>query len=168
MNTEDNIKKKRVVTRVGDIFCVELKEYKFYLQFIAVDASYLNSTTVRVFKKKYPLSYIFNPNEVINDEVYFYAHTFLQPGLKGGVWIKAGKNKDIGDLKHILFRDTSSWTPQCPKSYKWRIGGINGEYTMIGELTEEYKNKTDDAVVVPPIDIVEKFKTGKYRGPQPY
>ncbi len=164
----NNIKNKRVVTRIGDIFCVELKNYKIYLQFIAVDASYLNSTTVRVFKKKYPLNYVFNADEVVNDEVDFYAHTYLQPGLKGGMWTKVGKHKDVGDLEHILFRTTSSWTPQCLKSYRWLVGGINKEYVEIGELTEEYKDKTYDAVVVPAIDIIEKVETGKYRGKQPY
>lgn len=160
--------RKRVMTRIGDIFCIELQEYKVYLQFIAVDASYLNSTTIRVFEKKYPLDYEFDPDEIVRGKVNFYAHTFLQPGLKTDVWTKVGKHKDIGDIDQVLFRTSSSWTAENPKSYRWRVGGINKEYVLIGELTDEYFKKTDDAVVVPPIDIVERILTGKYRGTQPY
>ena len=74
---EEKSKPKRVMTRVGDIFCVELSEYKVYFQFIAVDSSYLNSTTIRVFYKKYPLDYVFDAEEVVRDEIMFCAHTML-------------------------------------------------------------------------------------------
>ena len=161
------IKKKRVVTRIGDIFCIEFDEYKVYLQFIAVDMSQLNSTTIRVFKTKYPLNFEFNAETIVKDEVDFYAHTFLQPGLKAGVWTKVGKNKDIGDLEHILFRNAGDWPMNKGKSYDWWICGINKEYIKIGELTEEYRSKSYEGIVVPPIDIIEKIKTGKFRGNRP-
>ena len=48
---EEKGKPKRVMTRIGDIFCIELKEYKVYFQYIAVDTSQLNSITIRVFEK---------------------------------------------------------------------------------------------------------------------
>ena len=164
----ENKTQKRIVTRVGDIFCVELKEQKVYLQFIAIDISYLNSVAIRVFKRKYPLDYVFNADEVVNDEVMFYAHTLIQPGLKQGIWSKVGKSKDVGDLEKVLFRTTSDWTAERLKSYRWWVGGINKEYTMIGELTEEYRQKTHEAAVVPPADIVEKIEFGEYQGLIPY
>lgn len=160
-------KKKRVVTRIGDIFCVENKEYKAYFQYIAIDFEYLNSSTVRVFKKRYSLDYEFNAEEVVQGEVEFYAHTMLQPGLKGGFWTKVGKSKDIGDIENVLFR-TTDWTPVRMKSYRWYIGGINKKYVFIGELTEEYAAKTYEATLVPPIDIVMRIETGKWRGFEPY
>jgi len=165
---EEKSKPKRVMTRVGDIFCVELSEYKVYFQFIAVDSSYLNSTTIRVFYKKYPLDYVFDAEEVVRDEIMFCAHTMLQPGLKQNIWTKVGKSKDLGDLEHVLFRTTSDWSPQRLKSYRWWVGGINKEYEMIGELTYEYKKKTNMGCVFPPIDIVKRIETGEYRGVQPY
>lgn len=164
----ENKTQKRIVTRVGDIFCVELKEQKVYLQFIAIDTSELNSSAIRVFKRKYSLDYVFDADEVVNDEVMFYAHTFLQPGLKQGIWTKVGKSKEVGDLENVLFRRTSDWTPQCLKSYRWWVGGINKDYIMVGELTEEYKNKTHMGWVVPPTDIVEKIEFGEYQGLIPY
>ena len=164
----ENIKQKRIITRVGDIFCIELKKQKVFFQFIAVDSSELNSATIKVFQKKYSQDYVFDAEEVINDEVMFYAHTFLQPGLKQGIWTKVGKSKEVGDLENVLFRRTSDWTPQCLKSYRWWIGGINKEYIMVGELTEEYKRKTHIGWVVPPTDIVEKIEFGEYQGLIPY
>lgn len=161
-------KKKRVYTKVGDIFCVELSEYKVYFQFIAVDCSELNSTTIRVFGKKYPLDYELDAEEIVKGEVSFYAHTMLRLGLKQNMWTKVGKSKDVGNVESVLFRTPGDLTPQRQKCYRWWIGGINGKYEMIGELTEEYKNKSHLGWVVPPIDIIEKIMYGEYQGKIPY
>ena len=61
----ENIKQKRIITRVGDIFCIELKKQKVFFQFIAVDCSELNSATIRVFQKKYSQDYVFDADEVV-------------------------------------------------------------------------------------------------------
>lgn len=161
-------KKTRVITRIGDIFCVTLKEYKVFFQFIAVDTSFLNSETIRVFMNKYPHEYVYDASEVVKDKVCFYSHTSLRAGLKQGLWTKVGHNKNIGDLTGVLFRNTSAWSPQCLKSHRWWVGGINGEYTMIGELTEDYRKITHMGWVVPPIDVVDKIIYGEYQGVMPY
>ena len=167
-NMEEKSKPKRVMTRVGDIFCVELGEYKVYFQFVAVDTSQLNSTTIRVFETKYPLDYVFRAEEVVNDDVSFFAHTMLKVGLKQNLWTKVGKSKNLGDLDQVLFRTTSDWTPYRLKAYRWWVGGINQEYEMIGELTEEYKKKPHFGWVMRPIDIVEKIEFGDYQVKLPY
>ena len=164
----EEIKKKRVMTRVGDIFCVEFQDRKLYLQFIALDMSELNSTTIRVFKKEYPLDYVFCAEEVVKGDVAFYVHTSLQPGLKQGLWTKVGKSNDVGDLSGILFRRTSDFSPQRLKSYRWWVGGINQEYTMIGELTEEYERITNYGGVWPPSLVVETIKLRRYPYSRPY
>ena len=47
---------KRIVTRIGNIFCVEISnEYKCYFQYVAIDKIMLNSSTIRVFKKRYDI-----------------------------------------------------------------------------------------------------------------
>ena len=49
---------KRVVTKIGHIFCIEIDgEYKLFFQYVANDYSYLNSSVIRVFKNKYPMDY---------------------------------------------------------------------------------------------------------------
>ena len=167
---QEEKKKKRVVTRIGDIFCIEYATWKAYFQFIAVDHAELSSTTIRVFKKRYPLDYEFNAEEVVSGEVMYYAHTQLQSGLKLNAWTKVGKSKDIGDLSHILFRRTLPLPNPLKslKSYWWSVGGINQKYEVIGELSEEYKNKSHMGWVVPPIDIIEKTELGEYQGAIPY
>ena len=111
---------------------------------------------------------MFNAEEVVKDKVSFCAHTMLKVGLQLNLWTKVGKSKDLGDIEHILFRNTSDWMPQSLKSYRWWVGGINKEYNMIGELTEEYKKKTHFGWVMRPIDIVEKIELGEYQVNLPY
>ena len=101
-------KKKRIITRIGDIFCIEIdNEYKCYFQYIAKDMSQLNSSVIRVFKRHYPMDYEYDEQEVLNDEVNFYAHTILRIGIDNGTWYKVGKSKEVGDLTKILFRFSS-------------------------------------------------------------
>ena len=88
--------------------------------------------------------------------------------MKQNFWTKVGKSKDLGDLEHVLFRTTSDWSPQHLKSYRWWVGGINKEYEMIGELTEEYKEKTHLGAVMCPNAIVKRIEAGEYQGVWPY
>ena len=88
--------------------------------------------------------------------------------MKQNFWTKVGKSKDLGDLEHVLFRTTSDWSPQHLKSFRWWVGGINKEYEMIGELTEEYKEKTHLGAVMCPNTIVKRIEAGEYQGVWPY
>lgn len=164
---EEQPKKKRVMTRIGDIFCVLQKDYKVYFQFIAIDSAMLGGPVIRVFSKKHPLDYEFCAEEVVKGEVWFYAHTVLQPGLKGGYWTKVGKSKELGEMDHILFRSTF-WDKDHLKSYRWWVAGISKKPVMIGELTEEYKEKTHFGAIFCPASIIHKILYGEYSGPQPY
>ena len=50
---------KRIITKIGDIFCVEVdNEYKCYFQYVANDMTVLNSSVIRVFSKHYPMDYV--------------------------------------------------------------------------------------------------------------
>lgn len=52
---------KRIVTKIGDIFCVKTDRGCIaYFQYIANDMTQLNSSVIRVFKKRYPIDNIFN------------------------------------------------------------------------------------------------------------
>ena len=49
---------KRIITKIGDIFCVEVdNDYKCYFQYVANDMTVLNSSVIRVFAKHYPIDY---------------------------------------------------------------------------------------------------------------
>ena len=49
---------KRVITKIGDVFCVKFDTSKKYLQYIGRDLTQLNSDIVRAFKKNTILSTI--------------------------------------------------------------------------------------------------------------
>ncbi len=158
---------KRIITRIGDIFCIEIdNEYKCYFQYIAKDMSQLNSSVIRVFKRHYPMDYEYDEQEVLNDEVNFYAHTVLRAGLTNGTWYKVGKSKEVGDLTKILFRfssDLGGGGGVKRKSYNWYVWKINEEYIHIGELTDDFKIKSDFGPVIPYCGISDKIRKGFYK-----
>ena len=48
---------KRIITRIGDVFEVQLDNCKKYFQYIANDMTQLNSSVIRTFVEEYPLDY---------------------------------------------------------------------------------------------------------------
>ena len=165
---------KRIVTKIGDIFRVELidspkwgivqgKKYLRFFQYIANDMTCLNSSVIRVFKKKYPIEYIFNAEEIINDEIDFYAHTVLKLGIAENFWQKIGKSRDVGDTEHIFFR-TYTHDAVNHRDRKWQMWQINKEWKSIGFLTPHYRSMSDLGHVFPYKSIVERMKTGQYPG----
>lgn len=61
----------------------------------------LNSSTIRVFKHRYPMDYKPDIESIVKDEVLFYHHTVLRPGIAERVWYKVGKSpsSELKDLK---------------------------------------------------------------------
>lgn len=159
---------KRVVTKKGDIFSVPINEKeKRYMQLIAFDLTQLNSDVVRVFKKIYPIDAQPSSEEIINDEIFFYAHCVTKFGIKLNLWEKVGKNINLGNIKNIIFKGTSDYGHKQGEepikvSNKWYIWRINDEdTTRVGKLEGENR-KAEIGLVVNPYDIVKRAKTGKY------
>lgn len=156
-------KKKRIVTRLGDIFCVEIdNQYKAYFQYIAKDWEMLNSTVIRSFKSRYPIDYNPTMDEIVNDEVYFYAHAILRIGILYEAWYKVGTSKNLGDTQNIMFR----WyddinTKYMTKSKKWCIWKIGEKREFIGEMRDEYKDY-NLGIIFTYSDIVSKIATGDF------
>ena len=154
---------KRIVTKIGDVFCVEVgKEYKCFFQYVANDMTVLNSSVIRVFKEHYPIDYKPNLDEIVRGNVHFYAHTILKFGILYSAWYKVGKYSDIGnpdDICFVMYNDIGN--PQMTKSYRWVVWKINQEQHFIGELTEEYKH-IDLGIVFTYEDVVSKIATGKF------
>ena len=100
---------KRIVTKIGNVFCAEIdNEFKCYFQYISNDLYNLNSSVIRVFKKRYPMDSNPTIDQIINDEVAFYAHTILRFGIQFNAWYKIGKSTEIGEkeLKKVYFCQT--------------------------------------------------------------
>lgn len=160
---------KRIVTKIGDIFEVEINEkVKKYFQYIANDSTQLNSSVVRVFSDEYGLDESIDLEKIVQGEVHFYAHCILKVGIKYKIWQKVGNSEKVGDLNKILFRDSNDSGIReneevVKKSEKWYVWRINDkEFTRVGKLVGENR-KADLGVVVNPFDIRDKMKLGEYQ-----
>ena len=161
---------KRIVTKIGNVFCVKLDENrKRYFQYIANDWCDLNSSTIRVFKTDYPIDSEPSIEEIVSDEVEFYSHTILKFGIQDGLWEKVGKSSDVGCLDSIMFRSTIDIDPSTLKSYNWYVWKLGDEDSCsIGELNEEYAQLSDFGSVFPPECIVDRIKNHKWPYAMPH
>lgn len=134
---------KRIVTKIGDVFCVEIDgKYKYYFQYIANDLTMLNSSVIRAFKTRYSIDDKPSIESIINDNVSFYAHTVLKFGIQKSVWYKVGKSKEIGseNLKRVIFAYTQDEIYEPPHVISvdplkhWYIWHVNEPSVNVGEL----------------------------------
>lgn len=158
----------RFIIKKGDVFSVKIGETKKkHMQYIANDLTQLNSDVIRAFKKVYSIDESPNLDDVVNDDVDFYAHCILKNGVKMKLWEQIGNNKDIGALDKISFRGTNDYGHKVGEipikiSEKWYIWNINDDgFTNIGKLKEEYK-KLNIGLVFNPLGIIELLKGNKY------
>lgn len=160
-NASSKIKTKRIVTKIGDLFCVEIdNQYKRFFQYFANDMTQLNSSVIRVFKKKYPMDYVPLPEEITQDEVDFYAHTVLKIGIIEGAWYKIGKSKDIGDIDIPTFRKFAD-EDIVEISEKWYVWKIGEPLKYVGKLPPKYY-EAENGFVKPYNEIITRIRTGQY------
>ena len=156
----------RVVTKIGDIFCVKLdNNSKQYFQYVANDLTQLNSDVIRVFKKKYSIDETPKLTDVVNDEVSFSAHCVTNLGVKLGVWEKIGKVPFDGKVD-TLFRDTNDHGHKLGEepikiSNNWYVWKINEDFRRVGKL-EGDNQKAEIGMVINPLSIAHRIRTGKY------
>lgn len=158
-----NTMAKRIVTKIGDVFCVEIdNEYKCFFQYVANDRAWLNSSVIRVFKKHYPMDYVPEIEEIVQDEEHFCAHIILRVGIEDGTWYKVGKSANLGEPDKIMFRlfDEGDFS-RMTRSFRWFVWQINCESKNIGLLRKRYRHYNLGWVFIPE-DIVSKIKTDKF------
>ena len=168
---------KRIVTKIGDVFCAEIDgAYKCYFQYIEKDLSQLNSSVIRVFKRRYPIEY--NPiiEEIVSDDILFYAHTVLRAGIDYKAWYKVGKSKELGlnNLNKILwgtvfqyknyFNNGSLIIEEIDPLKNWTIWKIHNESINVGILPKKYYELVENGVVNSYSSILERIKYGYYLG----
>jgi hypothetical protein len=160
------MKRARVRTRIGDVFCVRISEQSWkYFQYIANDLTQLNADVIRAFTRSYSNADAADMSMIVEDEVAFYAHVVIHWGIEMGLWEKVGNVRETGDLR-ALFRNTSDYgckvgeTPVAI-SHNWYVWRIGEESRRVGRLEGENR-KAEIGVVVTPPDIVKRMQTGKY------
>lgn len=152
---------KRVVTKIGDVFCVDFRNgKKGYFQYVAKDMTQLNSSVIRAFYTHYPIDQQVPIEEIVRDKVAFYAHAILRSGIDFGFWEKVGKSKDIGEKKvrKVMFGSLyDSFNKNWLKI--WRINGIK---LCIGFLWRLWKFKLEQGAVFSMGFIVYRMFSGYY------
>ena len=119
------------------------------------------------FKKVYPIHATPTLLDIVSDDVDFYAHCVTKFGIKMNLWEKVGNISDVGGTSTILFRDTDDYGVMVGEepikiSHNWFVWHINDDkFTYVGNLEGENR-KAEIGVVMPPLAIVERIKTGKY------
>ena len=157
----------RANTKIGDVFLVKIDgSSKKYFQYIVSDLTQLNSDVIRVFKKVYPINANPDLSEIVSREAEFYAHCVTKLGLKMGYWESIGNISDVGEIDHILFRDTndagSKPGEQIKISHKWYVWKINdNDFTRVGKLEGENR-KAEIGIVISLDSIVNRMQMGKY------
>ena len=155
--------KKRVITRIGDVFCVAIDDkHKKYLQYIVSDLTQLNSDVVRVFKELYPIENEPELTEVVKGEVDFYAHCVTSAGVKRKLWEKVGNVKDVGEIKHILFKIKKDFMDSVNQN-DWEIWNVNEEPLRIRIQDSAFK-QAFLGLVFQPERIIYRMKMGKSAG----
>lgn len=149
---------KRIVTKIGAVFCAEINnEFKCFFQYVAIDSTDLNSSVIRAFKRPYPMDYIPVMNEIVKDEVEFYAHTVLRAGIDYNAWYKVGKSGEVGEgYKEVYFRVPED-IENVGVSENWYIWQINKPVFFLGKLPN-----SEEGSVMPDISIIDRLKYGKY------
>ena len=145
------------IARIGNVFCVEIDtSYKCFFQFVAYDKTQLNGQVIRVFKKRYPMEYKPDLNEIVQDEVSFYSHTVIKFGLDDNVWYKIGHSPNKGDVDNIFFKLKGWKGKSC-----WKYWKINNDIQYSSQISDELV-KYHYGFIFPYKDIVAKIKTGHY------
>ena len=164
---------KRIVTKVGNVVCVEIdNEYKCFFQYIEKDILQLGSSVIRAFKTRYPMDYKPVIEDIVKDEILFYAHTILRVGIEYGAWYKVGKSKELGlsGLNNVMFGDVFNYkaTPnlqliEVDYLENWTIWKVNEERINIGVLPTEYYEIIEEGGVVPYDEVVTRFRIGYFK-----
>lgn len=156
----------RTVTRVGDIYKVTIDngEVRFF-QLIARDHCALNGDVIRIFSNHYYLDQSPSMEELVNNSIERYMHTYVINGLKMGYWEKYGTSKEVGSL-NLYFRSSLDrfYPRQNIVSKRWDIWKLNDHRIYVGELPKECA-RYEIGTVFAPLAVMIQLTTGNYQEP---
>lgn len=148
--------------KLGDLFEVQLDSSTVrYFQYVAKDATQLDSHVVRVFQRTYDVNAPIDCCSIVAGDIDFYAHVYLGTGVNEGLWRKVGHAKAPSRLD-ILFRDSDDYgNPEIKVSRNWFVWKINAPSRSIGELRSRYQG-AEIGVVVPADSLIYRIRNGSY------
>jgi hypothetical protein len=140
---------------LGDIFEANVSKGKRYFQFIGIDQNQMDSEVIRVFKKIYESTQSPTIDEIIEDDVETFLHTYTFLGLKDGSWTKIGNSKDVGDLSIIKFRSEFGYIPgDANNIFQYRVWKMDDPELPLDWLDgniSNIRNTFDSDVILTPL-----------------
>lgn len=172
----ERIKPKRIMTKIGDIFCVEFPDNtKGYFQYIAKDMTQLNSSVIRAFYTHYPIDQDVKIEDIVKDKVDFFAHTVLRIGIELDAWYKVGRCSEVGidELNKVQFGNTSEFNRFSSDIIiinpliNWVIWNVNKESRFVGKLPSSIVDKVEIGFIKPYNEIIDRMFLGYYKYTSP-
>lgn len=174
--------KKRIVTKIGNIFCIKVdEETKKYFQYIAIDRTYMGSSVIRAFARRYAVTETPKLKDVVCGEIEFYAHTVLRWGIELEAWEKVGNVPFTDEQIDVLFlewmHDDMMRNGLVSPLTRWRYWRVNDpefsyeknaafafvDYDIkVCDLKYTKDKFICDGGIHPGNEIVHRMKTGKY------
>jgi hypothetical protein len=152
----------KIITKKGDVFCAALNDtQKKYFQFVGLDLTQLNSEVIRVFKKTYLIDERPVLEDVVKEEIDFYAHVVVKWGIQMKLWDKVGNVPGVGEVNQLFRASDDYGNPQVSVSSNWRIWKINEPFIKVSKLRGDYQ-RAEIGVVVAPGNVLKRMQTGKY------
>jgi hypothetical protein len=150
--------------RLGDVYKVDLGKGSVGLfQHVADDPTQLGSNVIRVFShtlNTHNLALDFQ--ELVSSAAAFHAHVAIPVGLKLKIWERIGNSRIVGDSQRICFRICNDYgRPGLQSSQDWSVWRIGMPMNRIGPLNE-HSRLCEIGLVVNPLSIVSRIRTGKY------
>lgn len=157
---------KRVkATKIGDVFEVKISDTeKKYMQYIASDLTCLNSDVVRGFMKTYNVDNKPSLEEIVSDEVDFYAHCDSRAGIKLEYWTLYGNSQNVGNVKDAIFRGTNDFGDKI--SHEWYIWHINEDFIHVNNDDPRLR-RSNNGPVYSAKRILLRVKEGYFYGIEP-
>lgn len=113
-------------------------------------------------------------DDIVKDDVAFYAHTLIRIGIMYNAWYKVGKSSERGveQAERIIFGAQAvsgrTFEERCILDSKnWYLFRINKMPEKVGVLPVEYYNTIELAGVISFVDIINRIKYGYYRYSNP-
>jgi hypothetical protein len=143
----------------GDIFEIKIKDRKHYFRYIVKDKGCLRSDVIQCFEYSIGMKNGIKMDIIQNLRTLLYSHTFISVGVELKLWERIGNVPLPEDFEMPFFRKTIDLYSEVKKSFKWHIGQPNKERQFVGELKDEHKTYSYDAVNHP-MDIIKIIEIG--------
>lgn len=107
------------------------------------------------------MEYEVSMEDIVKDEVEFYAHTVLRPGILDKAWYKVGNCVEVGNYSHVWFRTSRDYGDKVEISERWDVWRINEPPIYLGKLPEAFQ-RAELGGVIPYVDIINRLTFGSY------